>query len=462
MDLIIGLGGFGTQAANEIYKSIRNRDTYICCIDTDICICADYPETLNISVPPIILNEISHINNPLIKNINTANGSGQTRTVANICYQYALKNGKLNKFMSTLENVAVGCLHNDKKINVTIITSLVGGTGAGIFLQIALLTRHFIENISADIQLEITGHFALCGVFGNFCLPLNLLEHMKAVAYASLKELYSINEMLTGTGNFFFFKFSNEDIMLKKEPFDKFYLYGVKKDYDKKEIISRISATLTENVSRTICFSAENRFDISRVLNFSYNDGDYFKAYRNVINNSPSENSLHLAEKYEKLPDIGEKAFRRSQNKAMGSSSKLVKFNLISDTPSVFISYSTKNVKVAEQLKDILINNGIECWMAPTSIPPGSDYCFEIPQAIKNCKAVVLVLSEESQLSNWVPKEIGCAINKGKVVIPFHIDESLLNDVFDFMLSNSQRIEAYNRLSEAFGELVQTLLFLTR
>jgi hypothetical protein len=125
----------------------------------------------------------------------------------------------------------------------------------------------------------------------------------------------------------------------------------------------------------------------------------------------------------------------------------------VNTTNFVFISYSTKEVSVAEQTKNILEANGIRCWMAPKSIPAGSDYGQEIPAAIESCKALILILSEASQKSHWVPKEVGMAIGKGKIIIPFQIDDSIISEAFNFYLTNSQRISAYNRMAEAFQEL---------
>lgn len=123
----------------------------------------------------------------------------------------------------------------------------------------------------------------------------------------------------------------------------------------------------------------------------------------------------------------------------------------------VFISYSTQNSNIAEQTKSILESNNISCWMAPQSIPAGSDYGTEIPKAISECSVFLLILSKESQISNWVPKEVGLAIGKSKIVVPFQIDNAVISDSFDFYLTNNQRIIACNRLTEAYQELVSRL-----
>ena len=123
----------------------------------------------------------------------------------------------------------------------------------------------------------------------------------------------------------------------------------------------------------------------------------------------------------------------------------------------VFISYSSKDSAFAYELKSMIESNGIECWMAPGSIPPGGSYAVEIPKAIKACNAFVLLLSENSQKSKWVPKEVDTALSYEKIVIPFHVDASDINEQFNFRLTDVQRVEAFNRRSEAYKEILNWL-----
>ena len=97
--------------------------------------------------------------------------------------------------------------------------------------------------------------------------------------------------------------------------------------------------------------------------------------------------------------------------------------------------------------------------MAPQSIPAGSDYGAEIPKAINTntCYAFLSVLSQASQLSAGVSKELDRAITVGKRIIPFRIDDSDLTEAFNFRLSNIQRIDAFNKTSEGYRSLVDEL-----
>ena len=120
----------------------------------------------------------------------------------------------------------------------------------------------------------------------------------------------------------------------------------------------------------------------------------------------------------------------------------------------VFISYSSIDVATAETVRNVLEKNGIFCWMAPRDIPGGSNYTKEIPVAIKNCEVFVLILSKNAQSSQWVLKELDSAVNCGKVILPFMLEDCILNDEFNFLLTGAQRYAAYQKTAEAMEKLI--------
>lgn len=124
----------------------------------------------------------------------------------------------------------------------------------------------------------------------------------------------------------------------------------------------------------------------------------------------------------------------------------------------VFLSYSSKEPEQVKLVLEALEENNIKCWKAPRSIPPGSDYTIEIFDAIAGCKVFVLMLSENSMGSKWVPRELDIAINNNKIIIPFHIDESQMDGRFAFYLCNVQKIDAYKKVKQALNELLERVL----
>ncbi len=120
----------------------------------------------------------------------------------------------------------------------------------------------------------------------------------------------------------------------------------------------------------------------------------------------------------------------------------------------IFISYSSVDLPQAETVRNVLEKNGLSCWMAPRDIPGGSNYTKEIPIAIRNCKVFVLILSGNAQSSPWVLKELDSAVNCGKVILPFMLEDCALNDEFNFLLTGAQRYSAYQKKAEAMETLI--------
>lgn len=125
----------------------------------------------------------------------------------------------------------------------------------------------------------------------------------------------------------------------------------------------------------------------------------------------------------------------------------------------VFISYKSEQKQIALKIKNILEENGISCWMAPESIPGGSNYAAEITQAINCCKEFVVILSSLSQDSKYVLKEIDFAIKTNKNILPFVIDEFDFNNSIDYYFTNVQVYSAYLSWESALEKLVREIRY---
>lgn len=125
-----------------------------------------------------------------------------------------------------------------------------------------------------------------------------------------------------------------------------------------------------------------------------------------------------------------------------------------------FVSHCSKDIKIVEQIVDVLRECAIPYWKAPEMIPAGSNYAKEIPQALKNCGVVLFIVSEAAQNSIWVEKELDSAVNARKKIIPVRIDDTPLNDMYLFYMNNIQmidiQIQADGRISKDSLELLHT------
>ena len=98
-----------------------------------------------------------------------------------------------------------------------------------------------------------------------------------------------------------------------------------------------------------------------------------------------------------------------------------------------FISYSSRNIMLAQYLKQKLNECKKRVWIAPDCIPQGREYGLVIPTVLKFAKTFVLLLTRDSAESHWVKTELDIAINNGvkiKIVLAggYTLDD-MKNDV---------------------------------
>jgi hypothetical protein len=111
--------------------------------------------------------------------------------------------------------------------------------------------------------------------------------------------------------------------------------------------------------------------------------------------------------------------------------------------PTVFISYASNDAAVAEQICRLLEDDAIGCWIAPRNVDPGHDFAEQILDGIESTRVMVLLLSAHANASPFVKREVERAISKGKVVIPFRIEEVRPSRSLELYVSTNQWIDAW-------------------
>lgn len=124
----------------------------------------------------------------------------------------------------------------------------------------------------------------------------------------------------------------------------------------------------------------------------------------------------------------------------------------------VFISYSSQEYKEACRVRDRLESAGVPCWIAPDCIDGGSSYARQIPRAIQDCDVFVLILSNKSMNSIWVAREVDRAINEGKRILPFVLENAEMTDEFKFYLTNVQWYAAFENYDAALQRMTEEIL----
>jgi TolB-like protein len=110
----------------------------------------------------------------------------------------------------------------------------------------------------------------------------------------------------------------------------------------------------------------------------------------------------------------------------------------------IFISYSRKDAELAFALAEKLRSSGATVWMDTLAIVAAQTWSAEIVNAIKECKALVVLLSPDSVASHNVTKEVALASEMRKTIVPIDVSECELNDAMIYALAGLHRISYHD------------------
>jgi hypothetical protein len=110
----------------------------------------------------------------------------------------------------------------------------------------------------------------------------------------------------------------------------------------------------------------------------------------------------------------------------------------------VFISHSSEDASIARDICKILEKSGINCWIAPRDVRPGFNYDEEILEGINTTKSMVIVLSEHSNESVFVKREVERAITYRKEIYTIRIQDIKPSKKLEFFLSTVHWIDAFS------------------
>ena len=105
-----------------------------------------------------------------------------------------------------------------------------------------------------------------------------------------------------------------------------------------------------------------------------------------------------------------------------------------------------------------LEGHGIRCWIAPRDVIPGKNYGAAIVDAIDECNVFVLILSNESNRSGQVVREVERAASRNAVVIPFRIADVKPSRDLEFYVSAAHWLDATNKPERHFDALLHAIM----
>src|SRR5258706_3651864 len=129
---------------------------------------------------------------------------------------------------------------------------------------------------------------------------------------------------------------------------------------------------------------------------------------------------------------------------------------------AVFISHSSKDAAIANEIVAAVEAAGISCWIDKREIAPAGNYAEDLMVAIQNCRVMLLICSRHSVGSMHVLREVERASHYQQPVLPIRLDDTELTGALEYLISMAQRIDAFpppiSRHFEAIVAGVQSAL----
>lgn len=129
--------------------------------------------------------------------------------------------------------------------------------------------------------------------------------------------------------------------------------------------------------------------------------------------------------------------------------------NVPNSMPQIFISYSRKDIAFARRLAGDLEKAGYNVWWDLTDLRGGDDWPRVIPSAIEASQYVIVLMSPNSAISDWVEKEYTQALGLRKKVIPIMLRPSrvpfALNNINYLNFASGEYADNFKNLLTALG-----------
>ena len=125
---------------------------------------------------------------------------------------------------------------------------------------------------------------------------------------------------------------------------------------------------------------------------------------------------------------------------------------------AIFISYSRRDSEFADRLIHELEARGFDAWVDREDIRGGTAWRASISQAMRQCQAVIVVLSPRSAASENVAKELSLADHHKRPIIPISLEPCAIPAALEFQLAGLQIIEFTQAgFSDSVDKVVQAL-----
>jgi formylglycine-generating enzyme required for sulfatase activity len=124
----------------------------------------------------------------------------------------------------------------------------------------------------------------------------------------------------------------------------------------------------------------------------------------------------------------------------------------------VFISHSSRDVKIARGICEAIETRGVACWISGRDVGPGENYGDAIVDAIERARAMVLVFSSNANNSEEIKKELALASQHRVTVIPVRVEDITPSQAFRYELATRQWIDMFVDWDQALKRLTDKIV----
>ncbi len=218
--LLLGLGGTGSRVVNFVAADLKKNkininDGHICCtvLDTNENDRKKIRET-GVGVPVVATSKDRIIEDylkmysnkgvrswmpesPSLLKESMKDGAGQMRTKSRLAFMDTIEDRTIHQLETEIDKLFDN--RDGTKIRVMVVSSLAGGTGSGMFIQVALWLRKYFARRRCSVTIR--GIFLLPDVFINTIEDIRTddteIMSLYANAYGAIRELNAITKIKT-------------------------------------------------------------------------------------------------------------------------------------------------------------------------------------------------------------------------------------------------------------------------
>ena len=104
----------------------------------------------------------------------------------------------------------------------------------------------------------------------------------------------------------------------------------------------------------------------------------------------------------------------------------------------IFISHSSNEANIANELCKVVENNGNQCFLASRDIRSGFPYAEEIANGIDSSDVVLLIMSKAANRSPHVLREVERAVTNSIPILVYTLEEVELTKSMEYFLMTHQ------------------------